>query len=239
MHPGAEQLVGHRAADQRRGDVVEEARDDEHHHQHQEAAAPVGRQEARQDHRHVALLEVPRQQRKAGEQAEQVGNGDPLMAQVADEARHPDARLEAGEGDLVEADRREAAEGHVQRDVVEQRDAQQGQRKQDELDGDAADGGDVTRGKGRQGRQQQTQQQAVHGNTPGHARHAPICGSRTENGILTGSRRFRCGRRPGGPAGPAQRTSVTAVSTRRSTSVATEPISACLSAPRPWEPITT
>ena len=65
MHLAAEKLMRHGTADQRRGDVVEEAGEDEDHHQHHETAFPVVRQVLGQDDRHVALLEMAREQAKA------------------------------------------------------------------------------------------------------------------------------------------------------------------------------
>ncbi len=70
----------HRAADQRRGDVVEKARQHEHHHEQHETATPVVGQVIGQPGRHVALLEVPRQQREPHQQAEQVREHDPFDA---------------------------------------------------------------------------------------------------------------------------------------------------------------
>ena len=124
MHLGAEQLVRHRAADQRRGDVVEERRDHEHHHEQHERALPVGGQEARQHQRHAALLEMPRQEREAHEQQEEVGEDHPLVREVAQQPADARAFLESGErrscrrvtaGSPVSATR--------QRVVVEERDA--------------------------------------------------------------------------------------------------------------------
>ena len=49
----------------------------------------------------------------------------------------PGAELEAGEGELVERDRRQAGERDRERVIVQQRDAEQGQGEQDEVDRDA------------------------------------------------------------------------------------------------------
>ena len=59
------------------------------------------------------------------------------MLHVQAEAREAGAELEAGEGDLVERDRREARERDRERVIVQQRDAEQGQREQDEVDRNA------------------------------------------------------------------------------------------------------
>ena len=129
--------AGHRAADQRRGDVVEEARQHEHHDEQHETAAPVVGQVVGQPPRHVAFLEVPRQQREAHQQAEQVREHDPLVVQVAGQPAEARAVRKAGNEQLVERDRRQARERNLQRAVVQQRHAEQRQREQHELERDA------------------------------------------------------------------------------------------------------
>ena len=78
----AENVPRHGAADQRRGDVVEEARQHEHDDEQHEAALPVVGQEGRHLVGHAALLEMPRQQRKAHQQQEQVREDHPFVLQV-------------------------------------------------------------------------------------------------------------------------------------------------------------
>ena len=102
-----------------------------------EAALPVVRQERRHLFRDLALLEMPRQQRKAHQQQEQVGEDHPLVLHVQREAGEPGAELEAGEDELVERDRRKPGQRDLQRVMMKQRDAEQRQREQDEIDGDA------------------------------------------------------------------------------------------------------
>ena len=63
----------------------------------------------------------------------------------------PVPELEAREGELVDDDGGEAGQRHLQRVVVEQRDAQQRQREQDEIDGDAEEIERLGRGGGRCG----------------------------------------------------------------------------------------
>ena len=106
MHLGLEQLVRHGAADQRGGDVVEEAGENEDHHQHHEAALPVVGQILGQDDRNMALLEVAREQGKAHQQAEQVGQHHPFVLEVPGQTGHAFAGLEAGEQQFVKRDRR-------------------------------------------------------------------------------------------------------------------------------------
>ena len=99
-------VPGHRAADQCRRDIVEEARQHEHQHQQHKAALPVVRKQRRHLVGHAALLEMPRQQRKPHQQQEQIGQNDPLMLHVQAEAGEAGAGFEAGEGQLVDDDGR-------------------------------------------------------------------------------------------------------------------------------------
>ena len=123
------------AADQRGGDVVEEARQHEHQDQQHDAAPPVVRQQCRHRIRNPALLEMPGQQRKSHQQQEQVAERDPLMRHVVAEAAEAGAVFEAGEDELVDDDDGKARQRDLKRLVMEQRDTQQRQRKQDEVDG--------------------------------------------------------------------------------------------------------
>ena len=100
MDLSAEHGVRHRPADRRRGDVVEEGRQHEYHHEQHERALPVARQEPGQQRRHLAVLEMLRQQRETEQQAQAIGEDDPLMGQVGEQARDAVARLEPGEGSL-------------------------------------------------------------------------------------------------------------------------------------------
>ncbi len=85
----------------------------------------------------AAVLEMPRQQRKAHQQQEQVREHDGFVLQVQGEAGETAAILEAGEDQLVEDDHRKAGQRDLQRLVVKQGDADQRQREQDEVDRDA------------------------------------------------------------------------------------------------------
>jgi hypothetical protein len=134
VHLALEHGVGDRAADHRRGDVVEEAREQPHQHQQHEAALPVVGQEPRQHRRHLALLEQVGQQREAEQQQQQVRQDHPLMPQVQHEAAESGAALERRQHDLVQANQYRAAERDAQGVVVEQRHAGKHQAEQDELD---------------------------------------------------------------------------------------------------------
>ena len=138
MHLAPEHLARHGAADQRGGDVVEKARQHENHHQQHEPALPVVRQERRQHVRDVALLEMARQQRKADQQQEQVGQDHPFVLHAAAPGRaKPGPVFESGEEQLVDGDGRKPGQRDLQRVVMKERDAQQRQPKQDEVDRDA------------------------------------------------------------------------------------------------------
>ena len=137
VHSAPEDLLRHRTADQCRRDVVEEARDHCDEDEQHEAALPVVGQEARHLVGDLAFLEVAREQGKAHEQEEQVGEDHGLVRHVLDEARQAGAVLEARKAQLVERDGGETGQGHLQRVVVEQGDAEQRQGEQDEVDGDA------------------------------------------------------------------------------------------------------
>ena len=136
MDLAAKNSVRHRTADQRGRDVVEKRGQHEHHHQQNEGTLPLARQVLRQHGRHLAVLEMLRQQREADKKAQQVGEDDPLVREMADQSRDAVAGLESGERKLVDGDRRQPDQRHAQRVVVEQRDTEQRQREQDEVDRD-------------------------------------------------------------------------------------------------------
>ncbi len=112
-------VPGHRPADQRGSDVVEEARQHEHDHEQREPALPVVRQHRRHFIRNPALLEMARQQREAHEQQEQVRQDDPLVLHVLAEAREPRAEFESGEGELVRGYHREPRKRDWKRVMME------------------------------------------------------------------------------------------------------------------------
>jgi hypothetical protein len=141
MHLALEHAGRHRGADQRRRDVVEETGKDEDDHQQHEGAEPAFGQQPGQHLRHPAVLEVPRQQCEADQQAEQVGQQHPFVRHVRAETGDAGAGLEAGEHDLVGGDRHQAGQRHLQYVVMEQGDAEQRRRKEDEVHRDAEQSG--------------------------------------------------------------------------------------------------
>ena len=138
MHLGLEQLVGHGAANQRGGDIVQKAGNHKHHHQQRKAALPVVGQVFGQNHRHMAFFKMPGQDGKAGEQAEQIGHRHPFVVQMPGKTGQTRASHKASDGDFIHADDGKTAQRHPQREVVKQRHAQQGGGKQKELQRDAA-----------------------------------------------------------------------------------------------------
>ena len=107
------------AADQRGGDVVEEARQHEHQDEQHDAALPVVRQQRRHLVRNPAFLEMPRQQRKPHQKQEQIAQSDPLMRHVVAEAGEARAVLETGEDQFVDDDRGKAGKRDLKRLVME------------------------------------------------------------------------------------------------------------------------
>ena len=133
----------HRAADQRRGDVVEKARQHEHHDEHREAAPPVVGQKSRQKDRHPAFLEMAREQREADDEQEQVDEQDPLAREMRGERAGSAVAVERREQELVDRDRRQADQRDPQRVVVQQGDAGEDRGEEEEFDRDAGNGGNV------------------------------------------------------------------------------------------------
>src|SRR6266550_4505630 len=127
MHFGAEELMRHRATDQRRSDVVEKTGKNPYHHQQQETAFPIMRKILRQNQRHMAFLEMARQQSETHEQAKKVRKDDPLVADVRYKSNHAGTGLEAGESDFIDRDRHQAGERHTHGMMMEHRYTEQGQ----------------------------------------------------------------------------------------------------------------
>jgi hypothetical protein len=130
-------VAGNRAADQCRGNVVEEARQDRDDREQGETARPAVRQDRRHLVGNAAVLEVTRQDGEAHQQQEQVGERHRLVLQVQREAAQARAELEAGEDKLVENDGRKTGQGDLQCPVMKDGDARERQTEQDELDRDA------------------------------------------------------------------------------------------------------
>ena len=91
MDLAAEHVARDRAANDRRRNVVEEARQHEHHDKQHQAAFPIVRQQRRHLVGNGAFLEMPRQQRKSHQQQEQIGEERELVAQMQDRGL-PDPR---------------------------------------------------------------------------------------------------------------------------------------------------
>src|SRR5690606_31815381 len=129
-----------------------------------QGALPVVRQILGQQHRHVALLEVPGQYHEAEQQHQEVDQHDPFVDQMVQEASNAGGAVEVAEQKLVEADDDDADQRDVEGVVMEQCDAEQHGGEQQELHGDAQNAG---RGTGRlggqaeaghEGQQQETEQ---------------------------------------------------------------------------------
>ena len=125
MNLALEELMRHCAADQRGGDVVEKAREHEHHDEQDETAFPVVREVLGQDDRHMTLFKMPREQRKAHQQTEEIGQNDPFVLEMADQARETGTSLEACEDQLVDRDCCQTGQTDCQSIVMEERDAEQ------------------------------------------------------------------------------------------------------------------
>jgi hypothetical protein len=125
VNPPPEDARRNRPADQRRRDVVEKTRQQPDDQQQDERAQPVRRQQPRQHLRHATVLEVPRQECEADQQAQQIGQQHPFMGHVRGEAGQPVARLETGDHHLVDTDHRQPAEGHLEDVMVKDRHPEQ------------------------------------------------------------------------------------------------------------------
>jgi hypothetical protein len=130
----AKHRAGDRAADQRGGDVIQEARQHENHEKQHQPAFPVVGQQFWQPLRNAAGLEVLGQQRKAEQQAQQVGEQHPFLAEVIEPAGDAGSFRERRKRDLEQRYHDHAADGDRQRMVVKQRDSDQGQPEQQEID---------------------------------------------------------------------------------------------------------
>ena len=137
MDLAPEDVLRDRAADQRRGDIVEKARKDGDDDEQRQGAFPVVGQERGHLVGNSAPLEMPRQQRETHEEQKQVRENHPLVLHVQGEPREARAELEARERELVDRDRRESRQRDRKRMMVEHADADQGRCEQDEIDRNA------------------------------------------------------------------------------------------------------
>ncbi len=85
----------------------------------------------------MAVLEVPRQQREADQQREQVGEDHPLLDEVKPQSEQTRLPVEIAEEDFESHDCGKARERDGQRVAMKQSHTQQRQSKEDELDRDA------------------------------------------------------------------------------------------------------
>ncbi len=148
MDLGAEQRVRHRAADQGRGDVVEERGQHEYNHEQREAALPVVRKYSRELRGHARFLEVSRQEGEAEQQTQEVREDHPLLVEMREEPGNAAAGLEPREGELVQGRKRDP-----QRVTVKHRDTDEREPEQNEIDRDAEHRGPI-RGASRSRRDQ-------------------------------------------------------------------------------------
>ena len=177
MHLVAEHCGGHGATDQRGRDVVEKTRNHEHQHQQHEAAFPVIRQIVRQHGRHIAVFKMFGEQRETEQQPEQVGERDPLVAEVQQQALDTGAGFEAGDAELVERDEDQAAGGYLEGLVVKQRDAKQHAGEENEIKRHRAERDDVGRPACRRGgrrgcRRGRRSGRSGSGGSSGHSGHS-------------------------------------------------------------------
>ncbi len=133
MDLAAEHMARNRAADDRRGDVVQKARQDEYDDQKQHAAGPVVRQQPRHPVGQGAFLEVTGEQRKSHQQQEQIGEQRKFVAQVVSKTGKPGAVPKAGEDQFIGRDHAKAGQRNRQRVPVKQRDAQQRQGEEHKI----------------------------------------------------------------------------------------------------------
>ena len=102
-----------------------------------EAALPVVGQEARQDRRRAAVLEMLGEEREADQQPEEVGERHPFVADMRREPGKAGTLLEVGEEELVERDHARPATATLSVWWWKSAMPEQGQREKDEVEGDA------------------------------------------------------------------------------------------------------
>jgi hypothetical protein len=133
MHFGAEELMRHRATDQRSSDVIQKTGKNPHHHQQDETALPVMRKILWQRHRHVTFFKMARQQRKTHQQTKQVDEDDPFVLDVRYKSDHARTRFEAGERDFVDRNCHQADKRDTHGVKMKHGDADQRQAEQNEI----------------------------------------------------------------------------------------------------------
>jgi hypothetical protein len=81
---------------------------------------------------------MPRQRRESDQQAEQVGDDDPLVLQMREQTGQSGSFAESGDEEPVRRDHEQAGKRDRERVPVQQRNAEQRRAEQQELDADAA-----------------------------------------------------------------------------------------------------
>src|SRR4030095_8002665 len=90
----------------------------------------------RRHYRKMSFLEVPRQEREAGEQAKQIDEDDPLVLEMKKEADRSRSGFETGEDYFVKRDRDQSGQGNAQSVVMKNSHAEEREAEQDEIDRD-------------------------------------------------------------------------------------------------------
>ncbi len=114
MNLAVKNVASRGAADECSGDIIEEARQHEDDDKQDTTALPVIREEGGHLVGNGAFLEVPRQQREAHQQQEQIRKDGKFVPKVQAEARKAHARFETCEAKLVSGDDRKAGKGDRQ-----------------------------------------------------------------------------------------------------------------------------
>ena len=132
--------VRHGAADERGRDVVEERREHEDHHEQHEGALSSRRAGSAAAASGISLSSKCRASRaNPSSRPSRLTITTHSCPRWKTKPARPAPVLESRKQELVERDHREAGERHLERAVVEERDAEQRQREQDELEWNAGD----------------------------------------------------------------------------------------------------
>ena len=94
---------------------------------------------------HMTFFEMARQQREAHQQAKQIGEDDPLVANVGYKTDDAGTCLEAGEGDFVDRNRHQSGERDAQGMMMKYGHPGQREPEQNKIDRNAEQGGNVRR----------------------------------------------------------------------------------------------
>ncbi len=130
-------------ADQRRGDIVEERGDGKHENEKHEASGPVVGQSGRHPIRHTARFEMAGKQRKANQKQKQIGDENPFIGEMGEQAGQPGSFDEAGPEQLLENDDAKPGERGGEGVPMKNGDGGKGRAKQQKIDKD----GNIVRAK--------------------------------------------------------------------------------------------